>query len=342
MNSTSEKNSESLNSATGSEVVSSDKPESGKTRSKFRLRFSLRFVLLLTTVCVLLTVWMTRQYKASVAEAEAIAHLRELVAKNYGSSPDRLDSSFQKLEDLIQVTYSHQYDSNGNFLPNAKPTTPAWLHDWLGPHFLDRVVTLSIDTSYEEDSGDGVMCTLHESLGTDSLDCISSFQSLKKLTLRTDLSEITDYSVFEELKKLETLEVISRRGSFGSDRPANFSMSTLASVSTLKELKIHGWIVPSDEPLSFRLNKLEFSFFWDYGKPEHDRFLSYFGDLSQLESLKLSVPFLKSFENHTGLDSLRRHQLIVRVWKVWTGSKIRLWKAFESKIVRNSKIFLHC
>ena len=136
MNSTSEKNPENLNSAAGSEnALPRDKPKSGKTQSKFGFRFSLRFVLLLTTVCVLLTVWMTRQYEASVAEAEAIANLRELAAKNYGSSPDPWDSGFQKLADLIQVTYSYQYDSNGNFLPNAKPTTPAWLHDWLGPHF---------------------------------------------------------------------------------------------------------------------------------------------------------------------------------------------------------------
>ena len=205
--------------------------------------------------------------------------------------------------------------------------------------FLDRVVTLNIDTSYQEDSGDGVYLTLHESLGTDSLDCLSSFRSLEKLALRIDLSEITDYSVFEELEKLESLEVISRRGSFSSNRAASFPMSVIKNVSTLKELKIHGWIVPSDEPLSFRLNKLEFSFFWDYGKPEHDRFLSYFGDLTQLESIKFDVPYLKSFENHTGLDSLREASIACRDLESLDGLKNSPLESFRMQNCSQLKDF---
>ena len=311
MNAIPEKNPQNANSATGSEIgPSPDKPESGKTRSKFRLRFSLRFVLLATTACVLLTVWMTRQYKASVDEAEAIANLRELVAKSYGSSPESWNSNLRKLEDLVQVTYSYQYDSNGKFLPNAKPATPAWLHDWLGPHFLDRVVTLNIDTSYEEDSGDGVYLTYHLLLGTDSLDCISSFRNLKQLTLQTGLNEVTDYSALDKLKKLETLQIISRP--IGSDPPASFPMSALKNVSTLKELEIDGLIIPSNEPLSFRLSKLDFGFPWTDGKPENESLLRHFGDLSQLESLKLAVHNLQSFRNHMGLGSLREASILCR------------------------------
>jgi len=239
------------------------------------------------------------RYQQADREAKAVETLREMAVSWFHQIP-RVDVSPKPVEKVFHATYASQYDGDGNFNPKAASRIPAWLHDWLGPRFLDSVVTLEIDTTYRYDMGDAYGDDI-EPLETKFFELISNFRNLRSLKLATDLTAIEDFSALEKLSRLESLEVIG---------VAPFPFSSINDISTLKELNVRGEFKPSDEPISFQLKSLALRPAGLINLPKKARDavnLCDFGNLSQLESLRIGS--LESLDSQSGLHSLKTLRL---------------------------------
>ena len=98
-----------------------------KKRSWIRLQFSLRFMLVAFTVAAGFAWVLSERHKAA-EEAKAVKLLIQL-------------------SEAIPY-YASDVDQDGKLINDASDRRPTWFQKWLGPRFMDPVVSIYIPVSY--------------------------------------------------------------------------------------------------------------------------------------------------------------------------------------------------
>lgn len=225
-----------------------------RKRSWLRPQFSLRLLLIAITL-VAGFVWVEIERRQAAEEAEAIELLRQLCE--------------------AQWHYASDYDRDGNLIVDAPERVPSRFEQWLWPRFLDPIVTLDLTVR-----GLGSFA-VYGALDREAWELLSRFRKVRRLTIGADCSQF-DVSDLKNLRHLESLSLDYY------DTQTPFPIAAINQLSSLKELDLAAsWFQcyqPCDEPCLFRLKKLRLK------GPLVDsaNVFSDFGDLSRLESLRIS------------------------------------------------------
>jgi len=226
---------------------------------------------------------------------------------------NREHAALEQLPDMsVEVRYDYQYDKDGNFDPDRQPWIPKWMQGKWGKNSLARIVSLSMSTRFQYEDGYGVIVGEHRDCELRSLDFLSKFPKLRTLTLDLGMGPEFDFSALNKLSKLERFEFTSRKieEQYSVSTVMPLPLSDIAHARKLNYLQIYGDVVPSDTPLKFQLRELDFRH-----RPQvvHQPILGLtgFGDLSKLNSLRLSFAGPDHFELETpsGMPALRRLNL---------------------------------
>ena len=254
-----------------------------KKRSWIRLQFSLRFMLVAFTVAAGFAWVLSERHKAA-EEAKAVKLLIQL-------------------SEAIPY-YASDVDQDGKLINDASDRRPTWFQKWLGPRFMDPVVSI-----YIHKRGLGSF-TMYSAMEREEWELLSTFRGLRNLTISGDCSKFM-VSDFENLQRLESLKI----DSYGKGTP--FPLAAINRLSSLKELELrsswHQLYTPTEEPCEFRLKKLRL----DGPLVDSAKVLSDFGDLSRLERLWVSNLHKEqgksgplSLKSKSGLPELKEITLI--------------------------------
>jgi len=99
------------------ESVKPEQPEPTEPKRRW-YQYSLRSLLIVMVLLCFLFAWVGTKMRQAEKQKEVVAWVK----KNEGD-----------------VTYDFELDANGEYIPNAKPPGPDWLHEWIGIDYFSNV-----------------------------------------------------------------------------------------------------------------------------------------------------------------------------------------------------------
>lgn len=114
---------------------------------RWRFQFSVRTLLLLTVAVAAAFSWLAIEMEAAKAQKEAVRMIAELGGEVYYDH----QASFLDRDDAAGDSGPLSDDVTATFLmPQATPSGPAWMRDWLGVDFVADVVYVKADSMTDD------------------------------------------------------------------------------------------------------------------------------------------------------------------------------------------------